>query len=79
MPQYEFRNTKTKRIIQKTMKIAEMEKYLEENPHMERYFGTAPAMVRPSLIKGVDSGWKEVLRKVHNSTPGSKLNNTTNI
>ncbi len=78
MPEYEFRNTKTKRIVQKTMKIAEMEEYLRDNPHMERYFGTAPALVRAPLIK-VDSGWKEVLRKVHKSTPGSKLNQTTNI
>lgn len=78
MPDYEFRNTKTKRIFQKTMKIAEMEEYLKDNPNIELYFGTAPAMVRATLIKP-DSGFKEVLRKIHSSTPGSKLNQTTNI
>ena len=38
MPNYDFKNTETGEIIEVCMSIHDLDKYKEENPHMERYF-----------------------------------------
>lgn len=39
MPSYTFRNTKTEEVFTESMKIAEMEDYLQKNPHIVHVFG----------------------------------------
>jgi len=80
MPTYDFKNKDTGEVFTKAMKIAEREQYLLDNPNLEGVISS------PSLIDSVrlgirkpDSGFKEVLQKIHEKTPGSALNRTTNI
>ena len=44
MPSYDFKNKKTGEIIEARMSMNDLDKYKEDNPDMERYFGNqAPA------------------------------------
>lgn len=36
MPTYTFKDTKTKKVWEDMMSISEMEKFLEENPHVQQ-------------------------------------------
>ena len=74
MPTYDFRNKETGEIIEKTMKIAEKEQFLLDNPHLETYIGAAPATGDPVRmgIRKIDGGFKEVLQKISERTPGGK-------
>jgi hypothetical protein len=78
MPTYTFRNTETGEIFDRQMKIAELDQYKIDNPTHERYYeGQSPSIgdpVRLGLRKH-DNGFKEVLQKIHERAPGSKLNN----
>ena len=76
MPTYEFRNKETGEITEAFMKISERDQYLKDNPHLESIMTQAPAMGDPVRL-GVtkkDTGFKEVLQKIHEKTPGSQLN-----
>lgn len=76
MPTYKFRNTETQEIFEVVMKIADFDQYKLDNPTHERYYdGQAPSMgdsVRLGLRKP-DSGFKEVLHKIHERAPGSQI------
>lgn len=79
MPTYDFRNKETGEVFEKMMKIADKEQYLIDNPHIEQTIVTAPAMCDPTRI-GVakkDTGFKEVLQKIHSRAVGSVLNTTS--
>ena len=39
MPSYDFKNKKTGEIIEVRMSMNDLDKYKEDNPDMERYFG----------------------------------------
>lgn len=73
MPTYDFRNKDTGEVFEKVMKIAEKEQYLIDNPHLEQTITTAPAFTGDHIILKKDTGFKEVLQRVHEKTPGSKL------
>ena len=82
MPSYDFRNKDTGEITTLTMKIAEKEQYLKDNPNMESYFGdTLPQLIDPVRlgVRKPDSGFKEVLSRIHEKTPGSRLNKFANF
>lgn len=81
MPTYNFRNKETGEEFEKFMSISAREQYLLENPHIETMLSGAPVMMDPvrAGVKKVDSGFKEVLRKIHERTPGSQLNRTTSF
>lgn len=79
MPTYTFRNKETSEIIEKIMKISEREEFLSNNPEYETIITNAPSVgdsVRLGVTK-TDSGFKEVLQKIHEKTAGSQLNKTT--
>ena len=80
MPLYEFRNTETNEVFDRFMSIASREEYLKENPQIIPVL-SAPPMMDPVAagVRKSDQGFKEVLQRVHNLTPGSQLNKTTNI
>ena len=81
MPIYVFKNTETEEVFEKYMSLSSREEYLKENPHIITQI-TAPAPMMDPVALGVrkpDQGFKEVLQRVHNLTPGSQLNKTTNI
>lgn len=79
MPLYEFRNKDTGEVFEKFMSISSREEYLKENPNVETIITSAPPTI-DSVRLGVtksDQGFKEVLQRIHEKTPGSILNKTT--
>jgi len=73
MPTYTFRNKHTLEQFDEIMSISAREEYLKQNPHLESVI-TAPSIgdsVR--LGRGRDSGFKDVLQRIHERTPGSDL------
>lgn len=74
MPTYIFRNKKTNRTSKpKLMAIAEMEKYISDNPHMET------AITPLNIVSGIstrikpDKGFRELLSKIGKKS-GKKVN-----
>ena len=73
MPTYQFRNTQTDEEFEVLMKISEREEYLKNNPHIQ------PIISAPALVTGVSTsnkvpdGFKEVLSKVAEKHPTSKV------
>jgi len=78
MPTYTFRDKNTGEQFDKIMKIAELDSFRQANPHLETVIH-APAFTGDhiSAVKKYDSGFKEVLQKIHEKTPGSQLNKTS--
>lgn len=75
MPTYRFRDKNTGEEFDKFMSISSREQYLLDNPHLEQRIAGVPMISDPVTI-GVtkrDSGFKEVLQKIHERTPGSDL------
>ena len=74
--EYEFRNIKTKKIEYHSMSVSEYDQFKKDNPHLERYFESAPSFVYEGS-KGFDARtddtWKEVLSKIGEKHPVSNL------
>lgn len=79
MPTYSFRNKDTGEVFDKILRIADREEFLTQNPHLESVITGAPAFTGDHItaVKKYDSGFKEVLQKIHERTPGSQLNKTS--
>jgi predicted nucleic acid-binding Zn ribbon protein len=77
MPTYSFRNKNTGEIHDEVMRIAAREQYLLDNPHLESIITSAPAFAGDHITIKKDSGFKEVLQKIHERTPGSQLNKSS--
>ncbi len=79
MPTYSFRNKDTGEIFDKVMRIADRDEFLTQNPNLESVITGAPAFTGDHItaVKKYDSGFKEVLQKIHERTPGSQLNKTS--
>lgn len=79
MPLYEFRNKTTGEMFEKMMSISAKAEYLKENPDIESVISSAPPLMDPVAIgvRRTDQGFKEVLQRIHEKTPGSQLNKTT--
>ena len=75
MPTYSFKNTDTGEEFDKFMSISAREEYLKENPHIQPRITSSVAVVDPLTIgvTGTPSGFKEVLKQIHQRTPGSQL------
>ncbi len=76
MPIYELINTETEEVFEKTMKIAEYEVFMKENPHIRRYHTTAPIFgdpVRLGVVKPPSDFQKGVIDRIRNSVPGNTL------
>ncbi len=79
MPTYSFRNKDTGEIFDKVMRIADRDEFLTQNPNLESVITGAPAFTGDHItaVKKYDTGFKEVLQKIHERTPGSQLNKTS--
>ena len=60
------------------LKITEYDQYVSDHPELERYFDSAPAVTFNgktfgSLDSQTDNTWKEVLAKIGEHHPNSKL------
>ena len=78
MPLYEFRNKETGEVFEKLLSISAKEDYLKENPNVEPFISSAPPLIDPVRlgVRKTDQGFKEVLQRIHEKTPGSQLNKT---
>jgi len=74
MPIYDFKDTTTGEVFEKTMKIAEKSQYLMDNPNLESFISSAPQLIDPVRlgIRKTDQGFKEVLAKIHERNGGGK-------
>jgi hypothetical protein len=79
MPTYKFRNTETGEEFEKFMGISARDDYLKQNPQMEPMIAGAPMICDPVRVgaRKFDTGFKEVLQKIHERSPGSELNKTS--
>ena len=75
--EYTFRNTKTKKIETHSVKVADYDSFKLNNPHLERYHETAPKIAGSRggehLDSKTDNTWKEVLAKIGEQNPRSRL------
>lgn len=76
MPTYAFRDKTSGDIFEKFMSISAREEYLKTNPNIESQLNGAPMVCDPVRVgaRKFDSGFKEVLQKIHSRAPGSTLN-----
>jgi predicted nucleic acid-binding Zn ribbon protein len=74
MPTYEFRNKETGEVTEVFMKMSARDQFLLDNPHLEQTLTQAPAFTGDHVSIKKDTGFKEVLQKIHEKTPGSQLN-----
>ena len=77
MPTYSFRNKNTVEIHDEVMRIAAREQYLLDNPQLESIITSAPAFAGDHITIKKDTGFKEVLQRIHSLTPGSQLDKTS--
>ena len=80
MPTYEFRNIQTGEVTEHIMKISELDEFKSKNPNLERTITQAPAFGDPTKLSAsrkYDTGFKEVLQRIHEKTPGSQLNKSS--
>lgn len=78
MPTYVFRDIKTGEKFEKIMKISELDSFRAENPHLETVI-QAPAFTGDHItaVRKYDTGFKEVLQRIHEKTPGSQLDKSS--
>lgn len=77
MPTYEFRNIETGEVTEHIMRIAEREQFLLDNPHLHQTITSAPAFAGDHITIKKDTGFKEVLQRIHEKTPGSQLDKSS--
>ena len=74
MPIYTFENTKTGKVYDDMMSIADMEKFLKKNKHIKQKLTTINIS---SGVQGVnmknDGGWKDNLSRIAEAHPNSEL------
>tara|TARA_Y100000114_G_scaffold96848_1_gene90134 strand:+ start:988 stop:1236 length:249 start_codon:yes stop_codon:yes gene_type:complete len=82
MPTYEFRNKETGEITEERMSFTVLDKYKEDNPHLEQYHSTYPGLVADAHVRDKrPDGFKDVLKSIKKANPGSTIdtNFTSNI
>jgi hypothetical protein len=81
MPLYEFEDKETGKIVVEVMKIADKPQFLVDHPNLKSIISAAPAICDSVRIgvKKVDVGFKEVLNRIHQRTPGSTLNKVADL
>ena len=74
MPTYTFENTKTGKVYDDFMSMADKETYLEQNPHIKQIIN------KINIVAGVsgrsyrnDQGWKENMSRIAEAHPTSPL------
>ena len=75
MPIYTFENTKTGKVYDDMMSIAEKEQFLKKNKHIEQKLTTINIS---SGVRGMgnmknDGGWKDNLSRIADAHPNSAL------
>jgi len=77
MPTYDFRNKETGEVTEHIMRMSDLDAFKEANPHLEQTITRAPAFAGDHITIKKDTGFKEVLQRIHEKTPGSQLDKTS--
>lgn len=77
MPTYEFRNKQTGEVTEHIMRMSALDEFKANNPHLEQTITRAPAFAGDHITIKKDTGFKEVLQRIHEKTPGSQLDKTS--
>jgi hypothetical protein len=72
MPFYDFENVDTGEIETHSMSYKVLDKFKEDNPHLQQRILSAPKMVSGTGVKN-DEGWKENLTRIAEAHPTSAL------
>lgn len=77
MPTYTFLDSATNELVEHIMKMSELDQFKLDNPHLERALVDAPSFGDPVRlgITRIDNGFREVLARVAEKTPGGKMLN----
>lgn len=74
MPLYDFYNETTDEMETHSMRIAELDQFKEDNPHLSQRITSAPSLARDNGLQGkMDEGWKENLSRIAEAHPTSAL------
>jgi len=76
MPTYDFINKETGEITEVVLSIKDLDKYKEEHPELDRYFGNQVTSAVYGKPKQSD-GFKSVMQKIQNAHPGANLSRYT--
>lgn len=76
MPTYDFINKETGEITEVVLSIKDLDKYKEEHPELERYFGNQVTSAVYGSPKQSD-GFKSVMQKIQKAHPGANLSRYT--
>lgn len=75
MPTYQFMNKDTGETFDIFMSIHDLDKYKEDNPHLEQYHDSFPGVVGSAGIKNqVPDGFRDVLKSIKKANIGSDFN-----
>jgi len=78
MPKYDFLNQQTGEIFERQFSSwRDKDAYIAENPHLVQTYTTAPALAGDHIVIKKDTGFKEVLQRIHEKTPGSQLDKSS--
>ena len=78
MPTYEFRDVNTGEVTEHFFRNWESkDEFLAQNPQYQQTMTRPPAVVGDHVTIRKDTGFKEVLQKIHERTPGSQLDKTS--
>lgn len=75
MPTYTFRNIDSGEFEEHVMKMSELDAFKEANPRLERALVDTPNFSDPVRLGRVkpDNGFREVLHKISERTPGGHV------
>jgi hypothetical protein len=76
MPTYDFQNKVTGEVVEKMMKMTEKDEWLAANPDWQQIHTGGSAAIGDPVRLGIrkhDNGFREVLQKIHEKAPGSRL------
>jgi len=81
MPTYPFLNKETNEVVEYTMRISELDKFKEDNPHLERYFhptdvpifGDGMRMSVPGIGQPDARFEREIIGRIKEKVPGNNL------
>lgn len=76
MPNYTFKNKDTGEVLDVSMKIADRDKFLTENPNMEQQIVRFPGLGDPTRLglRKPDDGFRDVLRNVKHHHKKDNIN-----
>ena len=79
MPTYDFLNTETGEVEEHFMSYTKLDKFKENNPHLKHRINSENIIGGHGGRVKTDAGFKEVLSKIGDAHPGSKLNTNKSI